>query len=104
MAHASTGGIGVAAWAATRPPPRARRPPGAMIAFGRAVTVEEESGLILRLQLSAVSVIVSSPAPTLLRGKCVVIYCFITLALTGGNILHPPPLLVFIGPPVWTLA
>ena len=51
----------------------------------------KQTRLILCLQLSAVSVIVSSPAPTLLRGKCVVIYCFITLALMGGNILHPPP-------------
>jgi len=45
--------------------------------------------IIRRIRHSILSI--SSPAPTLLRGKCVVIYCFITLALMGGNILHPPP-------------
>ena len=70
------------------PPPLPPSPP-ALFCSDRSHY--KQTRLILRLQLSAVSVIVSSPAPTLLRGKCVVIYCFITLALMGGNILHPPP-------------
>ena len=49
MAHASTGGIGVAAWAAPHPP-RARR---AAIAFGRAVA-EEESALMARVSTGGV--------------------------------------------------
>ena len=84
------------------PPPPLPPSPPALFCSDRSHY--KQTRLILRLQLSAVSVIVSSPAPTLLRGKCVVIYCFITLALMGGNILHPPPLLAFIGPPVRTLA
>jgi len=40
MARASTDGLGDAARAAPRPPPRARRSPGAAITFGRRCCYE----------------------------------------------------------------
>ena len=57
MARALMGGISrVAVQAAPRPPPHARRPLGATIAFGRAVA-EEETTLMARASTGGVGCI-----------------------------------------------
>ena len=72
----------------TNPPPPSPFPPAL---FSSDRSHYKQTCLSLRLRLSAVAVIVSSPARTILPGKFVVNYCFITLVLMGGKILHPPP-------------
>ena len=80
MARALTGGVSrIAAQVAPHPPPHARRPPGAGIAFGRDVA-EEESALMARTLTGGVGCVAQWPTCRQVAS-----------ALRRGWPLAPPP-------------